>query len=303
MTNPNPDTFTEPLWDSLARMADDGWTPAVALWQLRKAIETLQGHAATLADIGDAFERAGQQVAALHATEPDAGAVLILAEIIRKGDGGHGKGAAALAEAILSHPRIAEVLPPRPPAHRKPPLGVRPRWLAWEHRRAELRAAIERYEAAGLPVPQSWKEELLDLGPAVAAPPDLRVPKSPGYLHIEALPNGEKWLHVALPNGKRAAYNLGTQPSNHFGKVLEAAAELGKTQWSAPATRPKSTRSLVEVVIEAISTVATSSAKPGALRKAQARAAIAAVAEWLEHNHTGRIANGSQFADLLRETL
>jgi hypothetical protein len=31
--------------------------------------------------------------------------------------------------------------------------------------------------------------------------------------------------------------------------------------------------------------------------------AIAAVAEWLELRHTGRIANGSQFADLLREAL
>jgi hypothetical protein len=30
---------------------------------------------------------------------------------------------------------------------------------------------------------------------------------------------------------------------------------------------------------------------------------IAAVAEWLERHHTGRIANGSQFADLLREAL
>jgi hypothetical protein len=47
---------------------------------------------------------------------PKVGHILRLAEIIREVDGTHDKGAAALAEAILSHPGIAEVLPPAPAA-------------------------------------------------------------------------------------------------------------------------------------------------------------------------------------------
>lgn len=45
-----------------------------------------------------------------HEEEPDAGNVLDLAAIIRHVDGGNRLGAAALAEAVLSHPDIGLVL-------------------------------------------------------------------------------------------------------------------------------------------------------------------------------------------------
>jgi hypothetical protein len=52
---------------------------------------------------------------------PKVGHILRLAEIIREVDGNHDKGAAALAEAVLSHPQIGMVLaaeqqwpPPKP---------------------------------------------------------------------------------------------------------------------------------------------------------------------------------------------
>lgn len=58
---------------------------------------------------------------------------------------------------------------------------------------------------------------------------------------------------------------------------------------SAPATEPAPapTRSLVDAV----------EARAGG----DARSAIREVADWLQRRHTGRIANGSQFAELLRQ--
>jgi hypothetical protein len=41
----------------------------------------------------------------------------------------------------------------------KPPSGVIPRWLWRERRKAELRAAINRYRKAGLKVPEEWVSE------------------------------------------------------------------------------------------------------------------------------------------------
>ena len=71
-------------------------------------------------------------IAALNAAElsqpepgglpPRVGHILRLAEIIREVDGNHGKGAAALAEAILSHPgsRWSPTTKPVPVAERLP---------------------------------------------------------------------------------------------------------------------------------------------------------------------------------------
>ena len=40
------------------------------------------------------------------------------------------------------------------------PLGLRPRSIAVQQRTSEVREAIKRYEAAGLPVPTEWRVEL-----------------------------------------------------------------------------------------------------------------------------------------------
>jgi|GEM_PF-1552961 len=48
-------------------------------------------------------------------------------------------------------------------AKTKPPLGVKPRWLADEERAADLAAAIGRYVDAGIPVPAEWTRELQEL--------------------------------------------------------------------------------------------------------------------------------------------
>lgn len=42
----------------------------------------------------------------------------------------------------------------------KPPLGLKPRWLAEEQRAMEVSAAIARYVMAGVDVPKEWEEEL-----------------------------------------------------------------------------------------------------------------------------------------------
>lgn len=45
----------------------------------------------------------------------------------------------------------------------KPPLGLKPRWLAAQHRAVEIQAAIGRYEKAQLDVPEEWRTELKEL--------------------------------------------------------------------------------------------------------------------------------------------
>ena len=45
----------------------------------------------------------------------------------------------------------------------KPPLGLRPRWLAEEQRLVEVAAAADRYLEAGTPVPASWVDEMVCL--------------------------------------------------------------------------------------------------------------------------------------------
>jgi hypothetical protein len=43
----------------------------------------------------------------------------------------------------------------------KPPLGLRPRWIAEEQRLAEIASAADRYIEAGKPVPSPWIEEMI----------------------------------------------------------------------------------------------------------------------------------------------
>lgn len=45
-----------------------------------------------------------------------------------------------------------------PDAHK--PQGLRPRWILDEHRRTEIRAAIERYSSASMEIPEEWLDEL-----------------------------------------------------------------------------------------------------------------------------------------------
>lgn len=45
----------------------------------------------------------------------------------------------------------------------KPPLGLRPRFIVAEHRLDEINAAIARYVAASVPVPQDWVDEYNEL--------------------------------------------------------------------------------------------------------------------------------------------
>lgn len=45
----------------------------------------------------------------------------------------------------------------------KPPLGLRPRWIATGQRAEEIVAAITRYNDAKKEVPKEWREELAEL--------------------------------------------------------------------------------------------------------------------------------------------
>lgn len=53
----------------------------------------------------------------------------------------------------------ADMLRPR----QKPPLGIKPRWIAAEHRCAEIADAYQRWLEAGETPPAAWAEELLEL--------------------------------------------------------------------------------------------------------------------------------------------
>jgi hypothetical protein len=110
----------------LARPAQEGVTTAEldALWLATWSDETQQYDVAAFARAVIAADRAR---AALAQPEPErlpprVGHILRLAEIIREVDGSHDKGAAALAEAILSHPgsRWSPTTEPVPVAERLP---------------------------------------------------------------------------------------------------------------------------------------------------------------------------------------
>jgi len=44
-----------------------------------------------------------------------------------------------------------------------PPVGLRPRWIADEHRLNEVDAALERYRQAGIEPPEEWLDERRDI--------------------------------------------------------------------------------------------------------------------------------------------
>lgn len=46
---------------------------------------------------------------------------------------------------------------------KKPPLGLKPRWIHDSQRVEEILDAINRYTDANMPIPKVWLEELKDL--------------------------------------------------------------------------------------------------------------------------------------------
>lgn len=46
---------------------------------------------------------------------------------------------------------------------KKPPLGLKPRWIHDSQRVEEILDAIARYTDANMPIPKVWLEELKDL--------------------------------------------------------------------------------------------------------------------------------------------
>ncbi|MBD1364390.1 hypothetical protein IDJ77_11275 [Mucilaginibacter sp. ZT4R22] len=46
---------------------------------------------------------------------------------------------------------------------KKPPLGVKPEWIAKEHRLQEIEAAIFRYQCQGEDIPEDWKREAQEI--------------------------------------------------------------------------------------------------------------------------------------------
>ncbi len=46
---------------------------------------------------------------------------------------------------------------------KKPPLGIKPRWLHDYERMADLADAMQRYEKASCPIPPEWLDELKEL--------------------------------------------------------------------------------------------------------------------------------------------
>ena len=47
--------------------------------------------------------------------------------------------------------------------HKKPPLGLVPRFIIVEKRTAEILEAMQRYVAEGYKVPEEWRDELEEL--------------------------------------------------------------------------------------------------------------------------------------------
>ena len=47
--------------------------------------------------------------------------------------------------------------------HKKPPLGLEPKYIHDEKRIDEIKEAMRRYIDAGIEAPKSWWEELMDL--------------------------------------------------------------------------------------------------------------------------------------------
>ncbi len=43
--------------------------------------------------------------------------------------------------------------------HKPPPLGIKPRWLVYEHRLSEILYAIKRYNDRNISIPDEWLQE------------------------------------------------------------------------------------------------------------------------------------------------
>lgn len=52
---------------------------------------------------------------------------------------------------------------------KKPPIGLRPRWIAEEERLKEIAAACRRYHKDEVPIPQHWIYEMVELIERMAA--------------------------------------------------------------------------------------------------------------------------------------
>jgi hypothetical protein len=112
MTNPTPRELIQRLTGALGELRD--LIPAIMEGSYKPDFFTLQPLESAIQDVSIALAQPepvpvaerlpGPEVLADDDLPPRVGHVLRLAEIIREVDGSHGLGAAALAEAILSHP-------------------------------------------------------------------------------------------------------------------------------------------------------------------------------------------------------
>ena len=220
---------------------------------------------------------------------PKVGHIFRLAEIIREVDGNHDKGAAALAEAILSHPRIGEVLPSEAPT---PATASAPEAL--------IDPADDIVDAEGKP----WNRTMD--GALWAKAFCRRFGGDEGLMiawFCSAIMAGWDHAHWKMEADAQSA----PAPRRQLPGPQQIAECGGPCETIGPEAcdcgqfppLPAPAGSLVEVVAALIANGIACD------REAERIAAdvIAAVAEWLERHHTGRIANGSQFADLLREAL
>ena len=120
-----------------------------------------------------------------------------------------------------------------------PPVGLRPRWLADEHRLNEVDAALERYRQAGIEPPEEWLDERRDIEdrllrhhPCAAA---LAQPEPQGPTNQEI----EEWADAAAEvpveeldpevHGWRRCFT-----SEEFCETIRAVL----THWGRPAIEP-----------------------------------------------------------------
>ena len=63
----------------------------------------------------------------------------------------------------IQSPYETDNQPEQPEPTQKPPLGLIPRWLIDEQRKADIDAAIDRYKAAGVAIPREWISEYREI--------------------------------------------------------------------------------------------------------------------------------------------
>ena len=211
----------------------------------------------------------------------------------------------AIREPMEPAPAPA-IEPPDISEQSKPPLGLRPMWLAREHRRREICDAINRYEAAGKAIPHEWREELESLtSPPAIEPPELSDEECErlwlaltledwhldGIRHIYR--TGWDAALAAVAQQQPAPPATATEPT-----FTPEEAEMIAAPWSlltpepAPAPpAPAPAGSLVEVVVEEICHITGDHPDDYV-----ARGVIRAVAEWLDS-----VGNNGSAADLRKE--